>query len=574
MAPIDLINEKSSADLLIQNNNHISISNDNTSSINNIQSMSLIVESNNSCISNKLGGKSDVQQQELYEQNNQQLRIDHNGDDCHNKNDAQDRSQHGSNNQNDLKVYNNNKHSSQNQSFKSTLPSVEHNHSISPNSNLLLIANNNNSNKSNSNKSKNQVTNSEQNNIESSNKSNHSSSSSSFQANLGNNKNYDSIKMNELIVRNDSSNGDCNVIKSNDDSSTSNSQTESTNEEDVDIFSSSSPSSSSVSPVSDQNKSRIKEPSHEALSSGHVEQLNDQLNSEECVNDSSLTPTPTSLSVNMPQFTEFVSQNDAANSKPPSSLALRTNLNRNYSTGTTTAASTTVFTKSPSPCPSPSIYNPYQPQAQQQTYAHVYNTTAPVIHANHPHHLNPHAPPHHPHHHLLHQHATYPTPVLYSSIAAAVPNQHAPAAPHIMNYQIPYANYNPLAATSPQPISSETPILASNVIFIHVDADNIFQMQIGDEVKKIVGPATIKLVNNNNDTKPVPLQFTTTPAPGQSVMQLCDENGVLTHLIISSAQQQQQQVQTSSLPTSQATSSTSNPIVIIFLCLLTFIQIY
>lgn len=72
----------------------------------------------------------------------------------------------------------------------------------------------------------------------------------------------------------------------------------------------------------------------------------------------------------------------------------------------------------------------------------------------------------------------------------------------------------------------------SSTIFVHVDVGHVFQMQLGDEMKEVVGPAMVKIVNNDS-TQPVPLQLTA-PAPGQYVQQLLDENGMLQHIIISS----------------------------------------
>lgn len=73
-----------------------------------------------------------------------------------------------------------------------------------------------------------------------------------------------------------------------------------------------------------------------------------------------------------------------------------------------------------------------------------------------------------------------------------------------------------------------------STVYVHVDAGHIFQVQLGEKIRDIIGPATVKIVNNDN-TQPVPLQLTT-PAPGQIVQQIVDENGMLVHLIISSPQ--------------------------------------
>ena len=91
------------------------------------------------------------------------------------------------------------------------------------------------------------------------------------------------------------------------------------------------------------------------------------------------------------------------------------------------------------------------------------------------------------------------------------------------------------------PTTAAAPTLttpASSTILIHVDVGNVFKVQIGDEVKDIVVPATVKMVSNDAN-QPVPIQFTS-PSPGQIVQQIVDENGILTDLILTSQPQQQQ----------------------------------
>jgi hypothetical protein len=66
-----------------------------------------------------------------------------------------------------------------------------------------------------------------------------------------------------------------------------------------------------------------------------------------------------------------------------------------------------------------------------------------------------------------------------------------------------------------------------------VDVGHVFQVQLGDKMREIVGPAMVRIVNNDS-SQPVPLQLTA-PAPGQYVQQLLDEHGMLAHLIISSS---------------------------------------
>ena len=91
---------------------------------------------------------------------------------------------------------------------------------------------------------------------------------------------------------------------------------------------------------------------------------------------------------------------------------------------------------------------------------------------------------------------------------------------------------------SPQQQQQQSP----STIFVHVDAGHIFQVHVGDKIREILGPATVKIVNNDT-SQPVPLQLTAPPAPGQLVQQIVDENGMLVHLIIKS----------------QATTTTTSP---------------
>ena len=90
---------------------------------------------------------------------------------------------------------------------------------------------------------------------------------------------------------------------------------------------------------------------------------------------------------------------------------------------------------------------------------------------------------------------------------------------------------SPTDSTAPPP----TTATSSSTIYVHVDVGHVFQVQLGDKMREIVGPATVKIVNNDS-TQPVPLQLTA-PAPGQYVQQVLDENGMLVHLIISSSPQ-------------------------------------
>lgn len=89
---------------------------------------------------------------------------------------------------------------------------------------------------------------------------------------------------------------------------------------------------------------------------------------------------------------------------------------------------------------------------------------------------------------------------------------------------------NSTKSSPPQQQQQQQP---PSTIFVHVDAGHIFQVHVGDKIREILGPATVKIVNNDA-SQPVPLQLTAPPAPGQLVQQIVDENGMLVHLIIKS----------------------------------------
>lgn len=99
-------------------------------------------------------------------------------------------------------------------------------------------------------------------------------------------------------------------------------------------------------------------------------------------------------------------------------------------------------------------------------------------------------------------------------------------------------------ASTPDGSNIGTPTTPST-IYVHVDVGHVFQVQMGDEVREIIGPATVRMVSNDG-TQPVPIQLNT-PSPGQLVQQIVDENGVLTHLILSSQQSNQIPIQSQNI---------------------------
>ncbi|VDL96673.1 unnamed protein product [Schistocephalus solidus] len=66
-------------------------------------------------------------------------------------------------------------------------------------------------------------------------------------------------------------------------------------------------------------------------------------------------------------------------------------------------------------------------------------------------------------------------------------------------------------------------------VMVHVDAGEVFSIRIGDHVQHIPGPATVRLVSNTGPPLPMPIHV---PA-GHLVQQIVDEEGILTHMILS-----------------------------------------
>jgi len=69
----------------------------------------------------------------------------------------------------------------------------------------------------------------------------------------------------------------------------------------------------------------------------------------------------------------------------------------------------------------------------------------------------------------------------------------------------------------------------SSVAQILVKQGQIFRVQINNQVKEVRGPATVRMTSENRPDFPLPLHL----PPGHVVQQILDENGVLTHVIMS-----------------------------------------
>ncbi|KAH8869104.1 Fibronectin type-III domain-containing protein [Schistosoma japonicum] len=66
-------------------------------------------------------------------------------------------------------------------------------------------------------------------------------------------------------------------------------------------------------------------------------------------------------------------------------------------------------------------------------------------------------------------------------------------------------------------------------VMVHVDAGETFSVRVGDQIQHIPGPATVRMVSNSGPPLPMPMQV----PPGHLVQQIVDEEGILTHVILS-----------------------------------------
>ena len=185
----------------------------------------------------------------------------------------------------------------------------------------------------------------------------------------------------------------------------------------------------------------------------------------------------------------------SVNPRPPNTLALHTNYYppAGYMLLNSSQQGSQV-SSSPSPSSSPSVYSGALLQQPPQPPPLIYQPPPPpppfLAHPNY--------------------YATYPPPpqpILLSPDPNSLPPTMHPSS------------------------AAQTPT-TSSTIYVHVDSGHVFQVQVGDEIREIFGPATVKMVSTDG-TQPVPIQLNQ-PAPGQLVQQIVDENGVLTHLILSS----------------------------------------
>ncbi|XP_074657829.1 fibronectin type-III domain-containing protein 3A-like isoform X1 [Tubulanus polymorphus] len=68
-----------------------------------------------------------------------------------------------------------------------------------------------------------------------------------------------------------------------------------------------------------------------------------------------------------------------------------------------------------------------------------------------------------------------------------------------------------------------------HVVHVHVNPGETFSVRVRDQIQHIQGPATVRMVSNSGPPLPMPMQV----PPGHMVQQIVDENGILTHVILS-----------------------------------------
>ncbi|VDK35492.1 unnamed protein product [Taenia asiatica] len=92
-------------------------------------------------------------------------------------------------------------------------------------------------------------------------------------------------------------------------------------------------------------------------------------------------------------------------------------------------------------------------------------------------------------------------------------------------------------------------------VMVHVEAGATFSIRTGEQEQQIPGPATVRLVLNNGPPLPMPMQV----PPGHLVQQIVDEDGVLTHVILSPIAPYSPHKTVSSGPTGDGASTLARP---------------
>jgi hypothetical protein len=266
----------------------------------------------------------------------------------------------------------------------------------------------------------------------------------------------------------------------------------------------------------------------------------------------SLTPTPTPTAINSQdnKFTEFSNGPAVSHTPlppPPNTLALLSNLNQTPNTPelttppplpTTTTTTTSISSTTTISADTPEFIPASQITTPPQSHLAYIPAAATAAFANSGYPVYPTCSP-----------SSYSYSLPSSSIMSPI-SDHNQSTSFVTSPESVFTNHH-------QAVTALTPTASSSTIYVHVDAGHIFQVHLGDKCKEIVGPATVKIVGNDS-TQPFPLQLTS-PAPGQLVQQILNENGMLTHLIISSQPQYNHQGAVVSSPIMSENSSSIPP---------------
>eukprot|EP00105_Crassostrea_gigas_P017957 XP_011435920.1 PREDICTED: fibronectin type-III domain-containing protein 3A isoform X3 [Crassostrea gigas] len=91
-------------------------------------------------------------------------------------------------------------------------------------------------------------------------------------------------------------------------------------------------------------------------------------------------------------------------------------------------------------------------------------------------------------------------------------------------------NSKPPRGSSPQNCSNHNSAAnQQHVVHVHISQGETFSVRVGEQIQRIQGPATVRMVSNNGPPLPMPMQV----APGHMVQQIVDEHGILTHVFLS-----------------------------------------
>jgi len=104
--------------------------------------------------------------------------------------------------------------------------------------------------------------------------------------------------------------------------------------------------------------------------------------------------------------------------------------------------------------------------------------------------------------------------------------------PYVAGSGMHYALASPSTQSrgnSPRGQNSPPTSQGQHAVLVHVNPGETFSVRVGDQIQHIQGPATVRMVSNNGPPLPMPMQV----PPGHMVQQIVDENGILTHVILS-----------------------------------------